>query len=202
MGNGESLFDEMSEEPAYILDLVLWSIPIQKFKYLERWSDLETVFFDAKIPLLLLGITLAYAIFNPFGWRRRWGWMITFIVALGIPLPPSLIWDGGWFINGHAFTIGLSTFITLCLPRAYGGGAYIISRVSYADCPVVHFTKYQNPMDEASLCNSDCPTHSKSHTNDLPFTRRNTNISSVNQSNPQVKAYKEMAWGDYSYPSH
>ena len=103
MGNGESLFDEMSEEPAYVLDLVLWSIPIQKFKYLERWSDLETVFFDAKIPLLLLGITLTCAIFNPFGWRRRWGWVIAFIIALGIPLPPSLIWDGGWFINGHAF---------------------------------------------------------------------------------------------------
>ena len=39
MGNGESLFDEMSEEPAYVLDLVLWSIPIREFKYLERWSD-------------------------------------------------------------------------------------------------------------------------------------------------------------------
>ena len=44
MGNGESLFDEMSEKPAYVLDLVLWSIPIQKFKYIEQWSDLETVF--------------------------------------------------------------------------------------------------------------------------------------------------------------
>ena len=102
IGNGEQLFAEMSEKPAYVLDLGMWSIPIQKFKHLEQWGELETVFIDAKVPLFFLGITLTYTVFNPFGWRRRWGWMIAFFVALGIPLPPSLIWDGGWLINGHA----------------------------------------------------------------------------------------------------
>ena len=64
MGNGESLFAEMSEKPAYVLDLGVWSIPIQKFKHLDQWEDLATVFFDAKIPLVLLGITLIYTIFK------------------------------------------------------------------------------------------------------------------------------------------
>jgi hypothetical protein len=103
LGNGEALFAEMSEKPAYMLDLGILSIPIQKFKHLQSLSDVESLFFEAKIPMALLGITLFYAFINPFGWRIRWGWMIALFIAIGIPLPPALIWDGGWIVNGHAF---------------------------------------------------------------------------------------------------
>ena len=146
MGNGESLFDEMSEEPAYVLDLVLWSIPIQKFKYLERWSDLETVFLmqnPVASPRNHFGICNIQSLWL----AKTVGLDDSFYRCIGYPIASFL--DLGWRLVHQwpcLFTIGLSTFVTLCLSRAYGYGTHIIYGHHMQPIQSFIFTKCQNSM--------------------------------------------------------
>jgi hypothetical protein len=100
-GNPEELFPALADSPAYIIDLGIWEIPIQKFTYMFDIQDLESIYLEAMIPTQFLGVALLFCC-NPFGWKRRWGWFVALFIAIGIPLPPALIWDGGWFVSGHA----------------------------------------------------------------------------------------------------
>ncbi|MBM75916.1 MAG: hypothetical protein CMK59_10990 [Proteobacteria bacterium] len=100
-GSGSSLFESMSEEPAYLISAPLLDIPIQKFIWITSQEDLFRVLTSAMFPLPLL-VLGALFIFNPFGWKRSWGWFLGVLLAIGIPIGPSLIWDGGWLVTGHA----------------------------------------------------------------------------------------------------
>ena len=100
----------------------------------------------------------------------------------------------------YAFTIGLSTFITLCLSRVDGGGTHIIYGYHMWIVQSLFLQNIQNPMVKP-LCNkaialpiyihipTTFPSHVETPTSHLSI-------------NPIPDAsYKEMAWWDYSYPS-
>jgi hypothetical protein len=100
-GEGSELYSHMQAEPQYTVDLPFLTIPVQKFLRVGSGEDLWRLATHSMMPLSLLGVGLLCFLL-PWGWRRRWPWTLAMLVAIGIPVGPALIWDGGWLLTGHA----------------------------------------------------------------------------------------------------
>ena len=113
-GQGGALFAALEQSPVYTLSLGVWDIPIQNVVYLNSWNDLREVIFQSRLPVSLL-ILCGLFVCNPIGWKKRWGWIVVLVVALGIPTEPALVWDGGWFVSGRALLQSVFSPLPRCV---------------------------------------------------------------------------------------
>ena len=126
-GSGAELFEAMSQAPAHVISTPILDIPIQKFTWITSQSDLFQVFTSAMFPLPLLALGIVFML-NPFGWKKHWGWFLGMLLAIGIPIGPSLIWDGGWLVTGHALLQAVFPPLLRCVadgPARIGKGTQI-----------------------------------------------------------------------------
>ena len=73
-----------------------FNLPIYNELHIHSWNTLWTLVENhpATVPILGLGL---FGAISPFGWGRRWPWIVGWIVSLGIPITGALI-IGDWVI--------------------------------------------------------------------------------------------------------
>ena len=108
-GSGGMQFAQLRRPPADEINLGFISIPIQKWQYLQQFTDvpsmLETLFFPASLMIVSLLAALLM--------QKRIRSILFLLIAITIPIEGAIVLQNGvWFPTGYAFLH--SIFIILC----------------------------------------------------------------------------------------
>lgn len=100
IGSGGMQFAQLRRPPADEINLGLASIPIQKWQYIQQFSEvlstLDTLFF----PYVLLASSLFAALLL----RKRFRSILLVVIAITIPIEGAIVLQNGvWFPTGYAF---------------------------------------------------------------------------------------------------
>ncbi len=92
--SGENSFEQLTRQP--IRTWGWFDLPIYSIEHLsttEAWLNMAKTH-PSTLPILLFGCV---GMLIPIGWRRRWPWMVGWLLALGIPLSGA-IQVGDWLV--------------------------------------------------------------------------------------------------------